>query len=93
MVINERNIEMFERFFRGLIGYDDIYAWADDKLEENKELINYVLGDSVKDREFKWLHCFFAEIIYYLLSNENGEENFIEYLEDLGRLYYLHRIR
>ena len=92
MVINERNIEMFERFFSGLIGYDDIYAWADDKLEENKKLINYVLGDAVKDREFKSLHCFFAEVINYLL-NENEEENFIEYLEDLGRLYYLHRIR
>ena len=93
MCINESNYEMFEKLFRSMIGYDDIYAWADDKLEDNKKVIAYVLGDNVKGNEFKWLGLAFERIMMYLISNENEDAIFIEYLEDLGRLYYLHVVR
>lgn len=93
MCINKENVGMFEKFFNSLVGYDDIYVWAKDKLEENKKLIIYLLGDKVKGSEFKWLGLVFEKMIMYLVSEDNEDELFIEYLEDLGRLYYLHRIR
>lgn len=88
-MINEKNIEMFERFFASTIDYDDYYAWKDAHLSEYTKLVVEVVGEKARNNESKYIGEFFKSIMIYMLE----EEEFTGFLENLARLYHNYLVR
>jgi hypothetical protein len=83
-MINERNYEMFERFFASTIYYDDYYAWEDAYLSEFAELVVEVVGEKARNNESRYIGEFFKSLMIYMLE----EEEFTGFVENLARLYH-----
>lgn len=89
MVINENNVEVFEKFFEDLVECNDYYDWLNNNLNKYKKLIVEVVGEYARNDESKWIGAFLREIIDYMLN----EEEFTMYLEDVARLFHLYITR
>lgn len=83
-IINERNVEMFERFFASTIDCDDYYAWEDAYLSEYTKLVVEVVGRKARNNESKYMGEFFKSLMIYMLE----EEQFTGFIENLARLYH-----